>query len=208
MFIELVELLRCIRAHDESWLVASIGEMRDRSIRSGLLGCPVCSAEYPIAGGVVDFSGGKPICAAPNPGMSAEDLALRAGAFLNLGENVGVVALGGIWAAAARELAERLDVRVIAINPAPNVEDSSTVALVRVSDAIPLAVGSCAGVALDSSFSVEAVAAAERVVRPGGRIVGAASLPRPKELTLLAEDESWWVAEKPPEITTLRRGNR
>ncbi|MDQ6716993.1 MAG: hypothetical protein M3Z17_01460 [Gemmatimonadota bacterium] len=208
MFIELVELLRCIRAHDESWLVASIGEMRDRSIRTGILGCPVCSAEYPIADGIVDFTGG----ASPRPAsalnISGEELALRAGGFLNLGGGGGVVVLGGSWAAASRDLTERVDVRVIAVNAPGDVQESAAVGLVRAADVIPLASGSCAGVALDSSFSAAAVAAAERVVRAGGRIVGAAEVERPAGLTLLAEDESWWVAEKPPAITTLRRGNR
>lgn len=208
MFIELVELLRCIRAHDESWLVASIGEMRDRSIRFGTLGCPVCSAEYPIAGGVVDFAGGNSVRAAASSKMSAEELALRAGAFLNLGESGGVVVLGGAWASAARELTNRVAARVIAVNAPAQVEDSPAVGLVRASGAIPLAAASCAGVAFDSSFSADAVAAAERVLRAGGRIVGAAGVRRPAGLTLLAEDEAWWVAEKPPEITTLRRGNR
>ena len=208
MYIELVELLRCIRAHDESWLVASIGEMRDRSIRSGVLGCPVCSAEYPIAEGVVDFTGGAELRAVATPDASAEDLALRAGAFLNLGESSGVVVLGGVWARAAQLLTGSVDVRVIAVNAPADVQDSSVVGLVRAADVIPLGAASCAGAALDSSFSAGAIAAAVKIVRPGGRIVGAAGTVMPAGLSLLAADESWWVAEKPPEITTLRRGNR
>lgn len=208
MFIELVELLRCIRAHDESWLVASIGEMRDRSIRTGILGCPVCGAEYPVREGIVDFTAGALPRPANAPELSGEEMAMRAGGFLNLGEGGGVVVLGGAWASASRELTERVDARVIAVNATAGVQDSAAIGIVLASDVIPLATGSCAGVALDSSFTASAVVGAGRVVRAGGRVVGAAGVERPAGLTLLAEDESWWVAEKPPEITSLRRGNR
>ena len=42
MHIELTELLRCPESHREEMLVLSTGEMRDRMVRSGLVGCPVC----------------------------------------------------------------------------------------------------------------------------------------------------------------------
>jgi hypothetical protein len=48
MFIELVDHLRCVRNHDDTWLVATAYEMSGRAIVRGLLGCPVCKAEYPI----------------------------------------------------------------------------------------------------------------------------------------------------------------
>lgn len=208
MFIELVELLRCIRAHDESWLVASIGEMRDRSIRTGILGCPVCGAEYPVRDGIVDFTGGAPQRPANAPELSGEEMAMRAGGFLNLGEGGGVVVLGGAWASASRELTERVDARVIAVNATAGVQDSAAIGIVLASDVIPLAKGSCAGVALDETFNHSAILSAQRVLRPRGRLVGPSSVLPPSGVVLIAEDEKLWVAEKPPEITNLRRGNR
>lgn len=208
MFIELVELLRCVREHDESWLVASIDEMTDRSIRRGTLGCPVCGEQYPIVGGIVNFLGDEAGPAVRPTCSGAQDLALRAGAFLNVAEGGGVLVLGGEWAGAAAELAETAHVRVIAVNAADDVAESPAIGQIRASARIPLAAASCAGIALDSSFGADAMSSAARAVRPGGRMVGPAGMTPPPGLAVLAEDETCWVAEKLPGITTLRRGNR
>ena len=40
MFVELVDLLRCPHAHEDSWLVAAADETADRHIVHGSLGCP------------------------------------------------------------------------------------------------------------------------------------------------------------------------
>ena len=53
MFVELVDLLRCPRPHEDTWLVAAAEAMSGRHIVRGTLGCPVCEAEYPIRDGVV-----------------------------------------------------------------------------------------------------------------------------------------------------------
>jgi uncharacterized protein YbaR (Trm112 family) len=55
MHIELTEMLRCPEPHREEMLVLSTGEIRDRMVFSGLVGCPVCHKEYPISRGVVNF---------------------------------------------------------------------------------------------------------------------------------------------------------
>ena len=78
MHIELTEMLRCPEAHREEMLVLSTGEMKDRMVRSGLVGCPVCHKEYPISRGIVNFrrskervskesSGPRPAYAPPSP---------------------------------------------------------------------------------------------------------------------------------------------
>jgi hypothetical protein len=73
---------------------------------------------------------------------------------------------------------------------------------------IPAAPGSVLGIALDSSFPPEIVASAVKAVRPGGRIVGPAEIPPPPDLLVLAHDESYWVAEKAPEVIKLSRAGR
>lgn len=207
MFIELVELLRCIRAHDESWLVASIDVLRERCIHSGRLGCPICKAEYPVIEGVVDFSAASVSPALSSRSDDPEGVALRAGAFLGLAEASGTVILGGSWAAGAAALQRTTDVRVFAANS--GIEDEAgAIGRILVSEAFPFAVASCAGVALDDRFHHSLYGSAVRVIRPGGRMVGPASVPCPAALTLLAEDAESWVAEKSPEVTPLRRGNR
>jgi pimeloyl-ACP methyl ester carboxylesterase len=208
LFIELVEVLRCIREHDESWLVASIDELRERSIYRGTLGCPVCGAEYPVEGGIADFSGGAPKKSAKRLEDDAAEIAARAGGFLALAGITGVVVLGGSWGRGAAALADATGLRIIAANAADDIAEAPSVALLTIADSIPLGAGSCAGVALDDSFSAAAIESAQRAVRPGGRIVGPKRLSPPAGINVLAEDESWWVGEKPPEVTTLRRGNR
>lgn len=208
MYIELVELLRCIREHEESWLVAAIDDLSERSIRKGKLGCPICGAEYPIVDGVADFSGAASPIAHDEPVFGVEEIALRAGAFLGLAEAAGTIVLGGSWSVASAALVESVGARVIAANAPEGTVESPSVAPIKMSIAIPLAAGSCDGVALDAMFGAESFLSAQKVVRPGGRIVGPKTVRPPDGLAIIAEDESWWIAEKPPEITPLRRGNR
>src|SRR5687768_8190638 len=119
MFIELLDTLRCVRAHEDSWLVGSFDELVDRHVIRGTLGCPVCGAEYPVRGGVADFragdAGGERRAAAQGgdgsepsspdtPGSAGppdEAGAMRLAALLGLAEPGGVVILMGQWAAFA-----------------------------------------------------------------------------------------------------------
>jgi uncharacterized protein YbaR (Trm112 family) len=209
VYIELVELLRCIREHEESWLVAAIDELSERSIKKGRLGCPICGAEYPIVDGIADFSGAASSGAQQDrPTIDVGETALRAGAFLGLAEAGAVAVLGGSWAAASAVLAERVGARVVAANAPEGAAESPSVAPVKISNAIPLGLGSCDGVALDATFGAESFLSAQRIVRPGGRIVGPKTVPAPDGLAIIAEDESWWIGQKAPELTPLHRGNR
>ena len=56
MFIELLDLLRCINVHEETWLVASLRAISNRFVLDGTLGCPICHAEYRIKKGIADFT--------------------------------------------------------------------------------------------------------------------------------------------------------
>ena len=108
MFIELLDLLRCINAHEETWLVASLKAISNRFVLDGTLGCPVCHAEYPIRKGVADFSRadqmGRQSFDNHPQGEKREELATRVGAFLNATEPGATLVLGGSWAEAAQEL--------------------------------------------------------------------------------------------------------
>ena len=208
MFIELLDLLRCINAHEETWLVTSFKSISNRFVLEGTLGCPTCSAEYRISEGVGRFGVRPAASEVPRNPMSArerEDLATRAGAFLNLTEPGATVVLGGRWAEAAQELSVMTETRIFALNAARHVGESETVGLLEVNREIPLAASSVEGVAIDPSFPAEILSSAVKVVRPGGRIVGPASIELPGDLTILARDPSYWVAEKPVEMISLRR---
>lgn len=212
MFIELLDLLRCPKPHDDTWLVASFKTVSNRFVETGTLGCPICSAQYPIEDGVADFTEGvtSPSCEEQRAAAShrREELATRAGAFLDATEPGATVVLGGVWSYAAEELSNLAQVRVLAINPAPGVKETASVGLVRVAADIPLAADSCLGVAVDAWFNTKIVPAAARVVRPGGRVVGPATMPPPGEVVVLAQDDDYWVARKTPTIIPLRRASR
>ena len=209
MFIELIDLLRCINDHEDTWLVASFQTVSNRYVLEASLGCPSCSAHYPIQGGVADFSLGEPAasCDEERGGAShlREELATRVGAYLNATQPGATIVLGGLWAYAAHDLAELADVRVVAVNAPSEVKETSRVALVRAGTRIPLAPNSVHGVALDAWFPAAMTQTAWRVVKPGGRVVGPASFDPPGESTVLAHDESYWVAEKPAQLVSLER---
>jgi len=212
VFIELIDLLRCINAHEDTWLVASFQTVSNRFVLKGSLGCPACSAQYPIHEGIADFSAGfaVPSCDAERAVAShnREEHATRAGAYLEATEPGATIALGGVWAYAAQELSAMAEVRVLALNAPAEVEESPGVGLLRVGSEIPVAAGSLLGVALDPWFPAKIVDSAVKAVRPGGRIVGPVTIPAPAELSVLAHDDSYWVAQKAPDIVTISRASR
>jgi hypothetical protein len=209
VFIELLDLLRCVRPHEETWLVASFRTVSHRFVQDASLGCPTCSARYEIARGVADFTGGEtvPECEEERAASShrREELATRAGAYLDATTPGGTYVLGGLWAYAAQDLADMMDVRVIALNPPAGVSESERVGLVRAGNSIPLAAGAAQGIALDQWFPKAIIASAIRVVAPGRRVVGPSSFTAPPEMTVLAHDEHYWVAEKQGETIPLQR---
>jgi len=212
VFIELIDLLRCINAHEDTWLVASFKTVSHRFVLEASLGCPTCSAQYRVRDGIADFSAGAKLeeCETERSAAShrREELATRAGAYLDATEPGATIVLGGIWAYAAQELSEMAGIRVLALNAPAEVKESETVGLLGVGSKIPVAAGSVFGVALDAWFPARIVESAVRAVRPGGRIVGPAAIPTPVELSVLAHDDNYWVAQKAPEVVTISRASR
>ncbi|MFN2637675.1 MAG: hypothetical protein ABR585_11665 [Gemmatimonadaceae bacterium] len=211
MFIEMLDLLRCVNPHEDTWLVASFKSISNRLVEEATLGCPRCSANYSVSAGVADFSLGEAVQSCEQERSAAshrrEELATRAGAYLDVTEPGATIVLGGIWAYAAQELSEMAQVRVLALNAPSAVRESMTVGLLRVSSKIPVAADSLLGVALDAWFPARIVASAIEAVRPGGRLVGPAIMSPPEGLSVLAHDDHYWVAQKAPEVIPLRRGS-
>ncbi len=189
MFIELIDLLRCTRPHEDNWLVAAFHELRERDVIEGLLSCPVCNARYPITGGVAwfDVEPGPAIHGEAAPGGDG----LRVAAYLNLVEP-GVVLLGGTWADAADSITG-LGNTVIAFNSA--TAGASRVSRVRCDTIVPLARECLDGIALDSAAS-ELVESGARALKNGARMVAPAGAAVPDGLVELARDESYWVAAR------------
>jgi hypothetical protein len=195
MFIELVDVLRCLRPHEESWLVAVTKRMDDRDIVDGLLGCPVCSAEYPIVDRIALFDGDAPRIA-PDEEV-ADDGALRLAAYLDLTESGGLAILAGSWASYAEGLTDLAQLRLLLLNPPTGARLGGGVSGIRVRDAIPVAAASSRGVALDEDHaSARFGDEASRVLRTRGRLVAPLRLVRPVGIGELARDERWWVGER------------
>ena len=208
----MLDLQRCINDHQDTWLVASFRTVANRFVQEATLGCPVCSAKYSIEHGVADFTRGESVPACEEERAHAshrrEELATRAGAYLDATEPGATIALGGLWAFAAGDLSQMADVRVLALNATSEVEETERVGLLRVAAGIPVAPASLMGIALDAWFPKKIIDSAVRAVRPGGRIVGPTNIPTPTDLHVLARDEHYWVAQKPVEVVTLRRASQ
>src|SRR5262245_56496034 len=107
MFIELVDSLRCVEPHADTWLVASVFRMNGRHIVEGVLGCPVCRRHYPIRSGIGWFTESSDAAAtgARTSAVTAStDVVARAAALLGLSDAGGIIVLGGHWVNCAEAL--------------------------------------------------------------------------------------------------------
>ncbi|GLC26075.1 hypothetical protein [Roseisolibacter agri] len=199
MFIDLVDALRCPRPHDATWLVAAALETRGRCLVRGTLGCPVCEAEFAIAGGVAlfDGAGDAPRAAdATSPAGDPAELAMRLAALLDLTTPGGIVAVGGAWEPALDPLLDVTDLHALVVEPVGQWVPREPFGAMR-GDGLPVAAGALRGVALDArTASADRVAAAVRALRPRGRLVAPAATPVPDGVRELARDERHWVGER------------
>ena len=208
MFIELVDDLRCPRAHEETWLVAAADRTEDRDIVEGTLGCPICHAEYPIRDGAVWFTE-RALTRPPADARQRIDpeLAMRLAALLDLSDAQGFALLAGSWGAAVALLRDIVPTHFVLLNPGLAVTPGRGSSVLHSPMGIPLASGTCRGVALDDAHSDPPhLDAAVRVLRPRGRLVAPASTPMPDGVSELARDGRLWVAERatPTKLVTLQ----
>jgi uncharacterized protein YbaR (Trm112 family) len=206
MHIELTEMLRCPQPHDQQHLVLSTGEMVGRMVRSGVLGCPVCQAEYGIFDGVVDFTGsGKREAGSGTP--QTGNVKRETGnvdpqtiqALLDLGGPGGIVALVGRAAPHAKRLSDLMGgIHFVGINPPDNCEELSVLSLLRSERVIPLRDSTVRGVLVGADLAREPwLEEAHRVLLRGRRwVVEASSVPVPAGIGVLASDEGLIVGEK------------
>ena len=196
MYVDLVDALRCPRAHAETWLVAAAHRARGRVIVDGALGCPECTATYAIRDGVAHFGEPAPTMRTPEAPAHADDderaaEATRLAALLDLTMPGGVVALAGVWDAVTDALLALVEVRVLLVDPAGPYVPREPVGAARGAP-LPLAAGQVRGVALDAATaSPERLAAAVRVLRPAGRLVAPGPKPATSRLSPAVGRNQW-----------------
>ena len=204
MFIDLLDSLRCLRPHEDTWLVGSFDEMDGRDVVRGTLGCPTCRAEYPVRDGVVYFAEPGPAAARVVGRLTTRALAptdadevVRLAAMLGLVGAGGLVVLGGRWAALAPALADLVEQLQLVLIGAAGVPLGGGISALVVDDALPLAAQSCRAAALDEATATPGLlAGAARALRARGRLVAPVAAPRPAGLVELARDDRVWVAER------------
>ena len=203
MYIELIDLLRCPRDHEETWLVAAFTKMDGRFVIEGKLGCPVCSSSYVISNGIADLRVHSKVSTQSGvPAPANPDTAMRLAALLNLTRPGALAILEGESAASAHEVSEIGQCRVIALNPASRVDDSERVATVLADARIPFASSSVYGIAMsDDRLSGDI----SRVLQAGGRAVIPAGASVPGALNELARDDQSVVAEFVGPMVSLKR---
>lgn len=207
MYIELIDLLRCPRLHEETWLVAAFSQMEGRFVIEGKLGCPICSASFPIKRGTADFRDDASDLSANDDEMDAasEEVSLRVAGMLGLTRAGAAVVLSRMPSAIAVSVAELSGVRVICVNPTTVGGEAENVAAVRVDQQLPLASGSIDAMMLVEPLSVQAMAEALRVLKTGGRLVAPAATALGGNLRELARDERYIVAEFTGPLVGLSR---
>ena len=209
MFVELIESLRCPHSHEETPLVASATRTVERHIVDGVLGCPVCGAEFRITGGEAYFDSGPAFTVFEIPDR---EIAMRLAAFLQLTDAAGFALLCGRWAMHVALIQEISETPLVLVNhsiPAPlNVAAGAIRGRL-----IPFAESSARALALDQ-VSQDIVRSGVRAVKPGGRILGPATLPVPEGVTELVRDDRVWVGEKnaapgqAPRLVSIKRQSR
>jgi hypothetical protein len=208
VFIEAIDKLRCVRNHEDSWLVAKFVEMRDRDFWEGELGCPVCEARYMVREGIVYFSPMRPRSTESLTQPDSEEDLFALAAMLDLSAPDRTIVLCDSWTRFAAAISRISEPHVFVVNGASREEKSECIYDVVSDAAIPLAPGSVDAVALGSRASNSMISSAVTVLRDGGRLVATAKIEVPEEIVLLASADDHWVGQKRGSFIPLRRASR
>jgi uncharacterized protein YbaR (Trm112 family) len=209
MFIELTEALRCPRDHEESYLVCAPAQMDGRRVVHGILGCPVCHAEFPIVDGVAHFGAHSGTAAqrhggtaaprhsgtAPPPvGLTAEAVQT----FLDLHGPGGYVLVVGSAGRLGPRLAELLErVHVAGVNPPQGAVPTAGWSVLRSPEGLPVKRHSMRAVVVGRDASEGPwLAAALGTLLPGLRAVIEDQDANPAGLVELARGAGVLVGER------------
>ena len=215
MFLEVTEILRCPRAHDESFVVCVAYAMDGRQVARGVIGCPVCQTEYPITDGAVDFTDVPAHRRTDAPTDESGTLARRyagtpagtpagtltaeaAAAFLALEGRGGYVLLAGSAARLARDLAALVPgVHLLCVNAPLEVERVPECSYAASAVGFPIKTAQVRGVVLGADCVAEPwLAEGVRVLLHGLRLVAEDERAGPAGIVELARGAGVLVGEK------------
>jgi hypothetical protein len=201
VLLELTEILRCPRAHEESFVVCVAHRTDGRQVTSGVVGCPVCLAEFPIRDGELDLSGAAAPGAPGSPPERRGAAALTAEAlatFLDLRGPGGYLALVGGAARLAPALVALLPgVHHVVVNAPPDVDRSADCSYVSAPGCIPVRAAQVRAVVLGADCAAAPwPAEAARVLLRGLRVVIEDERASPDGISELARGAGVFVGEK------------
>lgn len=173
MFFELTELLTCPRCGPKFGLVLLVEELSERRVHRGWLGCPKCRRDYPVRGGVADLRLTPESSVGPPASADAGDLPVKIAALSGLSEGPGYLMVDARLAHVAADVADLLPgLEVIAFGVAPKgSSERQGVSWILADFCFPLALYKLRAAAIAPRGDSALVAAAARVVAPGGRLV-------------------------------------
>ena len=174
-----------------------------RHIRDGVLGCPVCRAEYPIQGGIADFRLADDDAFVSGAARSGTELRIaehvgadHLAAMLNLGDALGFAVLIGEWARLAGGLLE-LDKPppLMLVDPPEGSTMVPGLSGLRAGASLPLAAGAARAIAVDAVDETR-LASVAHATRAAGRVVAPARARVPAGVRELVRDDTLWVGER------------
>ena len=176
----LVDYLACPRCGPAFGLVLLARDVRERRVRTGVLGCPNCRDEFPVEGGFADLrlpprSPPPPAAhphARPPTGVASAppDAPLRIAAALGVARGAGVIVLSEAHADATEALSRAApEVEAVVLGwAARGLAGASPMA---VDAALPFRTGAVRGVALAATDATPSPTEAARVLAPDARVV-------------------------------------
>lgn len=217
MLLELTEILRCPRDHEESFVVCVAHRSEGRHVVEGVVGCPVCLAEFPIRGGELDLTertdapthrragledagseAGNAAVAAERQGSVAGLTADAVATFLDLRGPGGYVVLAGGAGVLAPALAPLLPgVHHVVVNAPRGAARSADCSYVSCPDRIPVKAAQVRAVVLGAGCAGGPwPAEAARVLLRGLRAVIEDERASPDGISELARGAGVFVGEK------------
>jgi uncharacterized protein YbaR (Trm112 family) len=208
VLLELTEVLRCPRDHEESFVVCLSYAAEGRHVVRGVVGCPHCRAEFPVVDGELRMGDDRTIgrsesrtgpesdgsTVRPSDGpLTAEALVT----FLDLRGPGGYVVLVGAACRLAGALAALVPgVHVVVVNASPG-ERAPECSYVSCPERIPLKASQVRAVVLGADCAAEPwLAEASRVLLRGLRVVVEDERASPGGITELARGAGVFVGAK------------